>query len=189
MRPQSHTIADEVAAGNEFRHRDLSNVGEIDYDKALIIADYAAGLGSPIILYCDPNPSPVVMYLKWCIEGRAAPPSWCQPHEWLDEFAAAMGLAGGSGLVQQCCNFPVLLWSRCTEPTGPLAPPDTLAWHIPAAMVAPSRHCPRRPWHPILRSYAMFVVECTLSAGKLARVRTMERRVHSWQRIDPGGPP
>lgn len=69
MTPPFHTIADEITHGNNWWIDGLTNVGEIDYDKAIIIADFGAGTDSPIILYYHPETTPVIMYLKWSIDG------------------------------------------------------------------------------------------------------------------------
>ena len=50
MTPPFHTIADELRQGNSFWKTGVSNPTEIDYDKALVIADFGLGSDSPIIL-------------------------------------------------------------------------------------------------------------------------------------------
>jgi hypothetical protein len=92
MNPPFHTIADEVSDGNEWWIEDLSNVGEIDYDKAVIIADFGIGTDSPIILYYDQPEPPSVMYLKWSWSGMASVHSWVRTHSSFEEFASDVGL-------------------------------------------------------------------------------------------------
>lgn len=92
MRPPFHTIADEVNHDNTFWVRDLTNYGEIDYSKAVIIADFGLGSDSPIILYYDDSESPKVMYLKWSISGSDIHHSWVCTHSSLEKFAADTGL-------------------------------------------------------------------------------------------------
>ena len=93
MAPPFHTIGDELADGNEFWIRDLTNVGEIDYRRAVIIADFGLGTDSPIILYYPQGqPSPVVMYLRWRGDGPAVRHDWVQTHETFEQFAADVGL-------------------------------------------------------------------------------------------------
>jgi len=91
MAPPFHTIQDEVEGGNEFWTAGLSNVGEIDYRKALIIADFGVGSDSPIILYFNAR-APVVMYLKWTIKDRTPQHSWVQTHTSFNAFAEDVGL-------------------------------------------------------------------------------------------------
>jgi hypothetical protein len=92
MPPPFHTIKDEVDHGNTFWTEFLTNVGEIDYSKALIIADFGAGTDSPIILYyADEDPS--IMYLRWSF-GSQGPlkHSWICTHKSFNEFARSVGL-------------------------------------------------------------------------------------------------
>jgi len=93
MQPPFHTISDEVASGHEFWNRDLSNVGEIEYKNAVIIADFGLGSDSPIILYYDGAKQPSVMYLKWLGNGSDIRHSWVRTHHSFEEFASAVGLA------------------------------------------------------------------------------------------------
>lgn len=87
MPPPFHTIADEVNDGNTFWTDFLTNVGEIDYTKALIIADFGMGTDSPIILYYD-TPEPSVMYLHWSGGGNVpVQHKWVRTHRSFDEFA------------------------------------------------------------------------------------------------------
>jgi len=92
MRHPFHTIQDEVDGGNEFWTTYLSNVGEIEYDKALIIADFGLGSDSPIILYYKESISPTVMYLKWSGNGKNISHSWVQTHSSFEKFAADVGI-------------------------------------------------------------------------------------------------
>ncbi len=71
---------------------DLTNVGQIDYERALIIADFGMGSDSPIILYYETTSEPVVMYLKWTWHGRKPSHSWKQTHSSFEDFAADVGL-------------------------------------------------------------------------------------------------
>ena len=91
MHPPFHTIQDEVADGNDFWTTGLSNAGEIDYRKALIIADFGPGSDSPIILYYRAQ-APVVIYLKWIIIDGIVQHSWVQTHASFDAFATDVGL-------------------------------------------------------------------------------------------------
>jgi hypothetical protein len=92
MPPPFHTIQAEVDGGNTFWTDGLTNVGEIDYSLALIIADFGLGSDSPIVLYYSTD-EPVVMYLKWTTEGHEPKHSWVKTHECFDTFAEDIGLA------------------------------------------------------------------------------------------------
>jgi hypothetical protein len=92
MPPPFHTIADEIAGGNSWWNTGLSNVGEIDYSKALIIADFGMGSDSPIVLYYEPLAEPVVMYLNWKWEDRQPKHSWIRTHSSFLDFAGDVGL-------------------------------------------------------------------------------------------------
>ena len=92
MAPPFHTIGDEVRGGNDFWRSGVSNPGEIDYNKALIIADFGLGSDSPIILYYDVTDSPTIMYLRWIGNGQNTLQRWVQTHATFDDFAAAVGL-------------------------------------------------------------------------------------------------
>jgi hypothetical protein len=92
MPPPFHTIADEIVGGNEWWNTGLTNAGEIDYSKAVIIADFGMGSDSPIILYYGRSPEPSVMYLKWSGNGAGLRHSWVQTHASFDDFANAVGL-------------------------------------------------------------------------------------------------
>ena len=92
MPPPFHTIEDEVKDGNKFWTEFLTNAGEIDYSKALIIADFGLGSDSPIVLYYD-RLAPSVMYLKW--SGGGTVPikhSWILSHKSFTEFANELRL-------------------------------------------------------------------------------------------------
>jgi hypothetical protein len=89
-----HTIADEVRGGNLFWVRDLTNYGEIDYSKAVIIADFGLGADSVLILYYDDPTSPKVMYLKWSWDNNKVGHAWKHTHDSFDDFVAAIGLEG-----------------------------------------------------------------------------------------------
>jgi len=92
MLPPFHTIADEVHDGNRFWTEHLSNVGEIDYRKALIIADFGPGSDSVIVLYYGHEAVPSVKYLKWSGNGQDIVHQWVRTHPSFDQFAAAVGL-------------------------------------------------------------------------------------------------
>lgn len=92
MPPPFHTIADEIAGGNDWWESGLSNVGEIDYSKAVIVADFGIGSDSPIILYYGTSTEPSVMYLKWTGNGSEIQHSWVQTHPSFDKFAEAVRL-------------------------------------------------------------------------------------------------
>ena len=87
-----HTIAAEVAGGNEFWTRNLTNVGEIDYDRALIIADFGLGSDSPVVLYYRDSSEPVVMYLKWSVRDSTPSHAWVQTHESFEKLASDLDL-------------------------------------------------------------------------------------------------
>jgi hypothetical protein len=92
MPPPFFTIADDVAGGNKFWTRDLSNFGEIDYSKAVIIADFGLGSDSPVILYYDNGAEPTVMYLRWLINDGSTSHSWVTTHKSFKQFAMDVGL-------------------------------------------------------------------------------------------------
>jgi hypothetical protein len=92
MKPPFHTIADEVAGGNKYWVSGVTNANEIDYAKAVIIADFGLGSDSPIILYYRNMNSPVVMYLRWSGNGNNIQHQWIQTHNSFEEFAVAVGL-------------------------------------------------------------------------------------------------
>lgn len=92
MKPPFHTIADEVAGGNKFWVTGVTNATEIDYEKAVVIADFGIGSDSPIILlYRDMDP-PIIMYLRWSGNGNNIQHKWTQTHESFEDFAVAVGL-------------------------------------------------------------------------------------------------
>ena len=88
MYPPFRTVQDDIDAGNQFWDRDLTNVGEIDYANAVIVADFGIGSDSPIILYYGKREQPIIMYLKWSGNGDAISHSWVGTHESFDQFAA-----------------------------------------------------------------------------------------------------
>jgi hypothetical protein len=92
MSPPFHTIADEVRGGNDFWTCDITNVGEIYYENALIIADFGIGSDSPIILYYGNPECPSVMYLRWTGNGENIQHKWIETHASFDDFAVAVGL-------------------------------------------------------------------------------------------------
>lgn len=92
MPPPFHTIGDEVRGGNSFWRKGVTNPNEIEYDKALIIADFGMGSDSPIILYYDSMESPTVMYLRWTGNADDIRQQWIETHATFDEFAKAVGL-------------------------------------------------------------------------------------------------
>ncbi|MCH9693461.1 MAG: hypothetical protein K0U72_03035 [Gammaproteobacteria bacterium] len=95
MAPPFHTISDEIRDGNSFWNNDLTNVGVIDYSRAVIVADFGLGSDSPIILYyVKDNQTPVVMYLRWQGNGADISHSWLQTHDTFNQFATDVGLVG-----------------------------------------------------------------------------------------------
>ena len=92
MPPPFHTIADEIAGGNSWWTTGLSNVGEIEYSKALIIADFGMGSDSPIVLYYGLLAEPVVMYLNWKWDDQQSKHSWIRTHSSFLDFATDVGL-------------------------------------------------------------------------------------------------
>ena len=92
MCPPFHTIANEVDHGNDFWVRYLTNYGEIDYSKAVIIAHFGLGSDSSIILYYDNIEAPKIMYLKWSINGSDIHHSWICTHLSFEKFADDTGL-------------------------------------------------------------------------------------------------
>ena len=87
-----HTIADEVRGGNKFWTSGVTNVGEIDYEDAVIIADFGLGSDSPVILYYGKSDCPTVMYLRWSGNGEDIRHDWVETHSTFDDFAKAVGL-------------------------------------------------------------------------------------------------
>jgi hypothetical protein len=90
MPPPFHTIADEVREGNNFWNQ-LTNVGEIDYSRAVIIADFGLGSDSPIILYYGHDPEPDVMYLEWPYQSDGRH-EWVLSYDSFDELAIDLDL-------------------------------------------------------------------------------------------------
>jgi hypothetical protein len=84
-------ISDEVAAGNRYWIDFLTNVGEIDYRHALIIADFGIGSDSPLILYYDET-EPCVMLLHWSGGATPVQHAWLRTHPSFATFAQAVGL-------------------------------------------------------------------------------------------------
>jgi len=93
MPPPFHTIGDEVRGGNRFWKTGVTNPKEIDYDKALIIADFGMGSDSPIVLYYEPKDLARVMYLRWIGNGQNIRHEWVETHRSFDDFAVAVGLS------------------------------------------------------------------------------------------------
>lgn len=93
MPPPFHTIGDEVRGGNRFWETGVTNPKQIDYDKALIIADFGMGSDSPIVLYYEPKKSARVMYLRWIGNGQNIRHEWTETHRTFDDFAVAVGLS------------------------------------------------------------------------------------------------
>ncbi len=91
--PPFHTIGDEVRGGNRFWETGVTNPKQIDYDKALIIADFGMGSDSPVVLYYSVAESPRVMYLRWIGNGQDIHHEWVETHPTFDEFASAVGLS------------------------------------------------------------------------------------------------
>lgn len=90
--PPFRTIADDVAAGNSWWITALTNVGEIDYSKALIIADFGMGSDSPIVLYYGSPDRPVVKYLHWEWRNNRPVHRWEQTHSSFSDFARDINL-------------------------------------------------------------------------------------------------
>lgn len=91
-RPPFHTISDDIRDGNDSWNEWLTNVGQIDYEKAVIIADFGYGSDSVIILYYGNTDSPSIMYLKYFIEDRNVKHNWIKTHNSFDEFASDIGM-------------------------------------------------------------------------------------------------
>ena len=89
--PPFHTIQDEVEDGNLFWTEGLTNVGKIDYSRAVIIADFGLGSDSPIILYYEEKEEASVMYLKWS-SSEPHIHSWEETHKTFKDFAVEIGL-------------------------------------------------------------------------------------------------
>ena len=92
MPPPFHTIADEVEDVNDFWTTGVTNPSEIDYSKALIIADFGLGSDSSIVLYYGATAAPSVLYLKWEGSGNAIRHKWVETHSSFDDFVDATGL-------------------------------------------------------------------------------------------------
>jgi hypothetical protein len=92
MSPPFHTIADDIVGGNSWWLDGVSNPNEIDYEAAVIVADFGLGSDSPIILYYGDDDSPVVMYLRWMGDLGDKRQRWVKTHESFAEFARAVGL-------------------------------------------------------------------------------------------------
>lgn len=92
MAPPFHTIADEVQGGNDFWTSGLTNADEIDYEKAVILADFGLGSDSPIILYYRTPSNPSVMYLRWIGNGENIRHQWIETHASFNDFARDVGL-------------------------------------------------------------------------------------------------
>lgn len=87
--PPFHSIAEDINSGNKFWVNDLTNYGEIDYCKAVIIADFGSGSDSPIILYYDNiELSPKIMFLRWSFSnnGENVHHSWVCSHASFEDF-------------------------------------------------------------------------------------------------------
>ncbi len=91
MKPPFHTIGDEVKGGNDFWVSFLTNYGEIDYDKAVIIADFGLGSDAVIILYYENIASPVVMYLQWLFIEQKLHHKWVRTHNTFENFIEEIG--------------------------------------------------------------------------------------------------
>ncbi len=83
---------EEEAISNRFWYDELTNVGEIDYKKAVIIGDFGIGSDSAIILYYGNTHKPSIMYLKWSFKANNIHHSWVETHSCFDDFAIEVGL-------------------------------------------------------------------------------------------------
>jgi len=90
--PPFHSIGDEIRSGNCFWISGVTNPKDIDYEKALIIADFGIGSDSPIILYYENVHSPSVMFLQWSGNGQDVRHQWIETHSTFDQFACEIGL-------------------------------------------------------------------------------------------------
>ena len=90
--PPFHTIADEVRKGSDFWTHGVTNADEIDYEKAVIIADFGIGSDSAIILYYRILNSPSIMYLRWIGNGKDVRHQWIETHASFDDFVEDIGL-------------------------------------------------------------------------------------------------
>lgn len=92
MPPPFRTIGEGIAAGNGF-WESLTNAGQINNDRALIIADFGLGSDSPIILYFGEALEPSVMYLQWCQDDEGTiTHRWIETHSTFSAFALHVGL-------------------------------------------------------------------------------------------------
>jgi hypothetical protein len=92
MPPPFHTIADEKYDEHDFWKTGVSNYVEIEYSKALIIADFGVGSDSPIVLYYGSENEPDIRFLKWLGNGSSITHKWIRSHGSFEEFANEVGL-------------------------------------------------------------------------------------------------
>jgi hypothetical protein len=91
-KPPFHSIEHECKWNSKFWIDALTNVGEIDYAKSLIIADFGLGSDSVIVLNYEAGPEPRVLYLRWSGNRPNHQHDWVCSHESFEEFARAVGL-------------------------------------------------------------------------------------------------
>jgi hypothetical protein len=91
--PPFKSIEEAVSSGSSFWGR-LTNLGEIDYSKTLIIADFGPGSDSPIVLYYDNPSQPSVMYLQWDWDAvvKRHVHKWTKTHASFRDFALDIGI-------------------------------------------------------------------------------------------------
>lgn len=92
--PPFHTIQQAISYGEQFWTRDLTNLGEIDYSQAVIIADFGMGSDSVVILYYSVGNEPSVKYLKWSGNGADIRHTWSHIDDNFNDFAIKIGLLG-----------------------------------------------------------------------------------------------
>ena len=90
--PPFQKISTLVKKGEKFWTEVLTNYGEIDYDRSLVIADFGPGSDSPIILYYETSGIPSVHYLHWESSETTCTHKWIKTHGTFDKFATDLGL-------------------------------------------------------------------------------------------------
>ena len=92
FRPPFYTVDENAKSNPNFWLKSLTNVGEIDYERSVEIADFGLGSDSSIILNYEVSMEPRVMYLKWSFENGIESNSWVCTHETFEHFARDVGL-------------------------------------------------------------------------------------------------